>query len=574
MSRKPDFSGWATKFDVKCRDGRIIKSGAFAEQEGAKVPVVYNHNHDDPEMILGHALLFNKPEGVWADGYLNQGNKANSMREVLKHSDVASLSIYANDLKQRATAAGKEVMHGVIRELSIVLAGANPEAFIEDALLAHGDFFEEAAIVEISPDVLIHSEEGAIEEKEPKMEKEELNNEELEHADGGDDKTVGEVLETLNEDQKKAVAILLDAVAGEDDEDDDDDEEDDADMKHNVFEGRENNDAELMHGLNEILANSKRTKSSSLKEDVIAHAAEYGIDGMDFLMPEYRNINGDGAPEFIKRQPDDWVSIVMNGVHHTPFSRIKMQFADITGDDARAKGYAEKGKLKREEVFGLLRRTVDPTTVYKKQKFDKQDIDDITDFSVIPWVKQEMRMMLDEELARAYLFGDGRSALDPDKIDESHIIPIVSEQPLFRMDYTITQESGETYEHAFIRSALLSLDDYQGSGNTIMFTAQKDVTKLLLMEDGIGHRLYKTTADLALAMSVNRIVKVPSEILPNKVKALIVDLNDYNVGADRGGRIDTFDDFDIDYNQMKYLMETRCSGALTKPFSAIVLKVA
>ena len=344
-------------------------------------------------------------------------------------------------------------------------------------------------------------------------------------------------------------------------------------MKHNVFD---NDDDYLMHAedidFSEVFNDAKRF--GSLKESWLQHADDleqtYGIKNIDWLFPEAQQL--DTPPGFIKRTPDAWVDVVMNGVHHTPFSRIKMMFADLREDDARAKGYAKKGKLKKEEVFGLLKRAVTPTTVYKKQKLDRDDIIDITDFDVVSWLKGEMRMMLDEELARAMVFSDGRSDLSEDKISEANIIPICKDEDFYAIKKAVVQEGGETFEHAFIRSCLEGLDTYEGSGNTTLFVAQPTITKMLLMEDGFGHRLYKDVNDLALAMSVSKIVKVPATIIPDGIYGVIVDLKDYNVGADKGGAVNMFDDFDIDYNQQKYLIETRCSGALIKPFSAVVLK--
>ena len=342
-------------------------------------------------------------------------------------------------------------------------------------------------------------------------------------------------------------------------------------MKLNVFDTENEQDNVLAHSefQGEVIGDAKRF--GTMKESFLAHAAEYGIDNIDWLMPEYKNIDGNGAPSFIKRQPDGWVDTVMNGVHHTPFARIKMMFADLREEDARAKGYF-KGKLKKEEVFGLLKRTVDPTTVYKKQKFDRDDVTDITDFDVIAWVKGEMRMMLDEELARAYIYGDGRSALSEDKINEANIIPVWTDADLYCIKKVVTPAEGESTRHAIINAAVKAQDDYEGSGNITAFMKASDVSDMLLLEDTQGHRMYKDMSDLALAMGVDKIVKVPASIVPATVYAVMLDLRDYNVGADKGGAINMFDDFDIDYNQQKYLIETRCSGCLTKPFSAIVLK--
>ena len=342
-------------------------------------------------------------------------------------------------------------------------------------------------------------------------------------------------------------------------------------MKHNLFDkdSQKNDKNTLSHSaVAEIIGDGKRY--GSLKESFLAHTAEYGVDQVDMLFPEYQSVNGE-TPQFIKRQPDGWVDTVMNGVHHTPFSRIKMVFADLREDEARAKGYM-KGKLKKEEVFGLLKRTVDPTTVYKKQKMDRDDVIDITGLDVIAWLKGEMRMMLNEEIARAILFGDGRSTLSEDKISETNIIPIVADAELYTIKKVVTPEANEKLGHALITSAVKAQDDYEGSGNTTLYAASSTITDMLLLEDADGHRMYKDMNELALAMNVNRIVRVPASIIPTGIYGVIVDLNDYNVGADKGGAVNMFDDFDIDYNQMKYLIETRCSGALTKPYSAIVLK--
>ena len=372
----------------------------------------------------------------------------------------------------------------------------------------------------------------------------------------------------MNEEQKTVVYALMAEIMN--DSANKDSEGGNEDMKHNVFDNEQQQDAVLMHNaMNEIIKDAK--SKGSLRESFLAHADEYGIKDIEWLFPDAKNVVEGGAPGFVKRNPDEWVSVVMNGVHHTPFSRIKMMFADLREDDARAKGYAQKGKLKKEEVFGLIKRTVEPTTIYKKQKLDRDDIIDITDFDVVSWLKGEMRMMLDEEIARAILFGDGRSTVSEDKIKETNIIPACSDAAL----YTITEKLPSSYTAKdVIKAAVKGQNDYEGSGNTTMFVANTTVTDMLLLEDGMQHRLYKDVNELALACSVNRIVKVPASIIPKGVVALIVDLKDYNVGADKGGSINMFDDFDIDYNQQKYLIETRCSGALYRPFSSVVIKEA
>lgn len=585
-----DFSGWATRNDIRCSDGRTIRENAFIDDDGKTVPLVWNHQHNEPGNVLGHALLKNTKGGVRVDGFFNDTDAGRNAKMLVDNGDVVSLSIYANQLKQN----GGDVLHGQIREVSLVLAGANPGAYI-DTIVAHSDNSDEEAIIYPALD-LYHSEkeddDEEIEEEteeveesdseeeedeEQKKKKKEEEDEELSHAETEEDKmadkTVKDVFDSMSEEQKNVVYFMIGQALEDAGVDTDGGEEEN--MKHNVFD---NDDDYLMHAedidFSEVFDDAKRF--GSLKESWLQHADDleqtYGIKNIDWLFPEAQQL--DTPPGFIKRTPDAWVDVVMNGVHHTPFSRIKMMFADLREDDARARGYAKKGKLKKEEVFGLLKRAVTPTTIYKKQKLDRDDIIDITDFDVVSWLKGEMRMMLDEEIARAIVFSDGRSDLSEDKISEANIIPICKDEDFYAIKKTIVAESGESHEHAFIRSALEGLDNYEGSGNTTLFVAQPVVTKMLLMEDGFGHRLYKDVNELALAMSVSKIVKVPASIIPDGIEGVIVDLKDYNVGADKGGAVNMFDDFDIDYNQQKYLIETRCSGALIKPFSAIVLKTA
>lgn len=584
-----DFSGWATRNDIRCSDGRTIRENAFIDDDGKTVPLVWNHQHNEPGNVLGHALLKNTKGGVRVDGFFNDTDAGRNAKMLVDNGDVVSLSIYANQLKQN----GGDVLHGQIREVSLVLAGANPGAYI-DTIVAHSDNSDEEAIIYPALD-LYHSdkeddEEEEIEEEteeveesdseeeedeEKKKEKKEEEDEELSHAETEEDKmadkTVKDVFDSMSEEQKNVVYFMIGQALEDAGVDTDGGEEEN--MKHNVFD---NDDDYLMHAedidFSEVFNDAKRF--GSLKESWLQHADDleqtYGIKNIDWLFPEAQQL--DTPPGFIKRTPDAWVDVVMNGVHHTPFSRIKMMFADLREDDARAKGYAKKGKLKKEEVFGLLKRAVTPTTVYKKQKLDRDDIIDITDFDVVSWLKGEMRMMLDEELARAMVFSDGRSDLSEDKISEANIIPICKDEDFYAIKKAVVSKEGETFEHAFIRSCLEGLDTYEGSGNTTLFVAQPTITKMLLMEDGFGHRLYKDVNDLALAMAVSKIVKVPATIIPDGIYGVIVDLKDYNVGADKGGAVNMFDDFDIDYNQQKYLIETRCSGALIKPFSAVVLK--
>ena len=553
---KYDFSGWATKNNLLCSDGRTILKDAFKHNDGQTVPLVWNHQHNEPNNVLGHALLENRDEGVYAYCTFNDTESGQEAKKLVQHKDVCALSIYANQLKQQ----GMNVIHGAIREVSLVLAGANPGAFI-DSVIAHGEESNEEAVIFTGEDIVIEHADNKCETEESKMDNEEKK------PDG--EKTVGEVFESFTDEQKNVVYAMI-GQALEDAGVSDEENEEENDMKHNVFDNDQKNENVLSHDArNTIIADGKRF--GSLKESFIQHAAEYGIENIDWLFPEAKNLNN--PPAFIDRQPNGWVRIVMSGVHHTPFSRVKSMFADITADEARARGYV-KGNLKMEEVIKLLKRTTDPTTVYKKQKLDRDDVIDITDFDVVSWLKAEMRTMLDEELARAYVFGDGRSAVSADKIDDTKIRPIISDVDLFTIKKTVTPAENETLGHAIIRTVVKAQDEYRGSGDLTFFTKAGVVSDMLLLEDTQGHRLYKDINELALACGVNRIVKVPDSIVPTGYHGVIVDLNDYNVGADKGGSINMFDDFDIDYNQQKYLIETRCSGALTKPYSAIALKTA
>lgn len=553
---KYDFSGWATKNNLLCSDGRTILKDAFKHNDGQTVPLVWNHQHNEPNNVLGHALLENRDEGVYAYCTFNDTESGQEAKKLVQHKDVCALSIYANQLKQQ----GMNVIHGAIREVSLVLAGANPGAFI-DSVIAHGEESDEEAVIFTGEDIVIEHADNKRETEESKMDNEEKK------PDG--EKTVGEVFETFTDEQKNVVYAMI-GQALEDAGVSDKENEEENDMKHNVFDNETQNENVLSHdAMNTIIADGKRF--GSLKESFIQHSAEYGIENIDWLFKEATNLNN--QPAFIDRQPNGWVKIVMNGVHHTPFSRVKSMFADITADEARARGYV-KGNLKMEEVIKLLKRTTDPTTVYKKQKLDRDDVIDITDFDVVSWLKAEMRTMLDEELARAYVFGDGRSAVSADKIDDTKIRPIISDVDLFTIKKTVTPGENETLGHAIIRTVVKAQDEYRGSGDLTFFTKAGTVSDMLLLEDTQGHRLYKDINELALACGVNRIVKVPDSIVPTGYHGVIVDLNDYNVGADKGGSINMFDDFDIDYNQQKYLIETRCSGALTKPYSAIALKTA
>lgn len=596
-----DFSGWATRNDLRCSDGRVIRKDAFKDNDGETVPLVWNHQHNDPLNVLGHAMLQNRDSGVYAYCTFNDTDAGQAAKKMVEHGDITHLSIYANRLKQK----GSDVLHGAIREVSLVLAGANPGAYI-DSIMSHGEESDDEAIIYTDEEIyLSHADntEGetdmneneetiqdvfdTLNEKQKQvvyamigMALEDAGAGETQHSDDDDayfehadgEETVQDVFNTLNEKQKQVVYAIIGQALEDAGVNTEGDEED---MKHNVFDQDEmNGNDTLSHAeMETIIADGKRF--GSMKESFLAHAEEYGIKSIDYLFPEPKTLNN--PPEFIKRDMG-WVSKVMGTVHHTPFSRIKSMFADITEDEARAKGYI-KGKLKKEEVFSLLKRTTTPTTVYKKQKMDRDDVIDITDFDVIAWLKSEMRMMLDEEIARAILIGDGRLSSSDDKINESNIRPIVSDDDLYTIKSKVTvaaNATGADKAKAFIDQVIRSRKEYKGSGNPTLFTTEDMVTECLLLEDKIGHKLYKTEAELATAMRVKEIVTVEvMEGLKDKnskeVAGIVVNLADYNVGADKGGAINMFDDFDIDYNQQKYLIETRCSGALVKPYSAITL---
>ena len=562
---KYDFSGWATKNNLKCSDGRTILKDAFKENDGQKVPLVWNHQHDDPDNVLGHALLENRDEGVYAYCAFNDTESGQQAKKLVEHGDVVSLSIYANKLKQQ----GGNVIHGAIREVSLVLAGANPGAFI-DVVMSHGEDSEGDGIISMMEDISLSD--GEIEEDTVSHAEEKKEDEKM--AENSKDMTIKEIIDTMTEDQKNAMYYLIGkAIEG----DDENDKGGDENMKHNVFDNdTENKDDVLSHSdMEAIFSDAKRY--GSLKDSVLAH----GIDQIDYLFPEAESLNR--TPEFIKRDTG-WVSKVMSGVHHTPFSRIKSMFADITEDDARAKGYI-KGKLKKEEVFSLLKRTTTPTTIYKKQKLDRDDVIDITDFDVVAWLKSEMRMMLDEELARAFLVGDGRLSSSDDKINEQNIRPIWKDDDLYTIKSSIEVAADATSDQkakAFIRAIIKARKNYKGSGEPTLYTTEDMLTDCLLMEDNNGRIIYDSTAKLANMLRVKEIVTVPvmegltrtaDEGKTMALMGIVVNLADYNVGADKGGAVNMFDDFDIDYNAQKYLIETRCSGALIKPFSAIAVEL-
>ena len=596
MAGKYDFVGWATRNDLTCSDGRIIRHDAFKDCDGKRVPLVWNHQHNDVSNVIGYADLENNPGGVVAYCAFNNTEKGRDGKECVMHGDVVSLSIYANQLKQ----VGANVMHGVIREVSLVLAGANPGAYIEE-VLSHedSDGLYSAEIYADQPIELCHADSEDEEEKEEKpMAKEE----------GG--KTIGEIVDTMNEEQKQALYALVGMAAegagADDDEEDEDDSEGGSDMKHNVFDSASTGiytgaapvDMNLIHSEAKKLGSYKAAIENMIEDGTLQHSVPtpipmdgmtgpsqstanqtYGFRDPDMLFPEYKSLNT--PPEWIKRDTG-WVSGFLNGAHHLPFSRIKSQFADLTGDQARARGYL-KGNTKKEQVFSLLKRTTDPQTIYKKQKMDRDDTIDIVDFDVIAWIKSEMRGQLDEEIARAGLIGDGRLASDDDKISEDHIRPIATDVPLFTIRATVNPGRNEQeMAKNFINSAIKARKTYKGSGNPTLYTTEDMLTAMLLIEDGIGHYMY-TEQELCTRLRVSKIVTV--EVMEGfhvdttdfdqetgvELLGIIVNPADYSFGADKGGAVALFDDFDIDVNQMKYLIETRCSGCLTKPFSAIRL---
>ena len=584
-----DFSGWATRNDLKCSDGRVIRRDAFKHDDGIKVPLVWNHQHNDPRNVLGHAWLENRPEGVYTYGFFNDSESGEIGKILVKHGDICALSIYANQLQQR----GCDVLHGEIREVSLVHAGANPGAFI-DSMLKHGENSDDEAIIYTGmPLYLSHSDADKQEDKADDGEKKETSEKKDDpekKTDSDEEKTVADVINSMTEEQKNVMYAMIGRAMddqGESDPESEDNNDDDSKggtntMKHNVFDKDDRQKENvLVHSdgsevsseeISTIFGDIKRY--GSLKDSVLAH----GIDNVDYLFPDTQTLAN--TPEFIQRDTG-WVKKVMSGVHHTPFSRIKSIFADITEDDARAKGYF-KGKLKKEEVFGVLKRNTTPTTVYKKQKMDRDDVVDITDFDVVAWLKSEMRMMLDEELARAYLIGDGRLASSDDKINEQNIRPILKDEELYTIQATVSVQSSATEDdkaREFIRTAIKARKNYKGSGQPTLYTTEDILTDCLLLTDTTGRDLYTDVAQLAKKLRVKEIVTVPvMEGVNGKnggaLMGIIVNLADYNVGADRGGAVNMFDDFDIDYNQQKYLIETRCSGALIKPYSAIALELS
>ncbi len=635
---KFDFSGWATKANVRCSDGRTILPDAFKHMDGVEVPLVWNHQHNDPNNVLGKVLLQNKSDGVYAYGSFNNTDSGRAAKALVEHGDVNALSIWANQLQEHM----KSVKHGTIREVSLVLAGANPEARIENVALMHGDemyeYEDEAYIYSGEYISLSHSAEedkksdstkDETDEEDSKKEDsnnedskkeepnvDESNDDEKEEKKGEDEmadkkkkddvvhaeekateeakkeenktdnsekgETIADIIETFNDKQKKAFHYVVGmALKGNDDETDNKNKEDEEseggkkDMKHNVFDQSEQqNDAVLSHAeMTEIFEDAKRC--GSLKEAFLSH----GIEDIDMLFPDAKNVTNE--PGFVKRE-DSWVTDVLSSVHHTPFARIKTLFADITADEARAKGYV-KGNLKVEEVFRMLKRVTNPTTIYKKQKLDRDDMIDITDFDVVSWLKTEMRGMLNEEIARAVLVGDGRTSDDDDKINEENIRPIWTDNDLFTVKAAVNVSASATNDEkakAFIRACVKSRKNYKGSGNPVMYISEDMLTDCLLIEDTNGRVIYDSMEKLATALRVRKIV--PVTVMENLTRTvdskthtlagIYVNLNDYNIGANKGGEVSMFDDFDIDYNAQKYLMETRCSGALIKPYAAVAIE--
>ena len=574
---KYDFSGWATRNNIKCSDGRTILRDAFKHNDGQTVPLVWNHQHNESANVLGHAVLENREEGVYAYCTFNDTEAGKNAKLLVEHGDVTALSIYANQLKQN----GSNVMHGTIREVSLVLAGANPGAFI-DSIIRHGEFCEDEAVIYTGENLSLEHADQKPSDKDDKAGEDDKGDGKVE---GNKEKTIKDVVDSMSEEQKNVLyALVGQALEGKEmaqsaiEENNNIEDGGEQEMKHNVFEGRETDKKDVLShdAMETIFKDAKRY--GSLKESFLAHADQYGIKDIEWLFPDAKNVNM--PPDFIKRD-DSYVQKVMRGVHHVPFSRIKSMHADITADQARAKGYI-KGKLKKEEVFTLLKRTTTPTTIYKKQKLDRDDVVDITDFDVVAWLKMEMRMMLDEEIARAILVGDGRLSSDDDKINEMCIRPIAKDADLYCVKAPVTVASAATEEEiakAFIRTVIKSRKEYKGSGSPTLFTTEDVLTNCLLLEDKNGRIIYDTVEKLATALRVKEIVtvevmegaKTTVESVEKPLMALMVNLVDYYVGADKGGAVNMFDDFDIDYNQQKYLMETRCSGALVKPYSAIAV---
>ena len=591
---KYDFHGWATRNDLRCSDGRIIRRDAFKHCDGKIVPLVWNHRHDDPTNVLGHALLENREDGVYAYCAFNDSEAGKAARLLVEHGDISALSIFANGLKQD----GSNVLHGDIKEVSLVLAGANPGASIAN-VIRHGETVEDEADIYTGEDFIV-----GMEEDKKNIEHSDSDMKEKKEVDS-DDKTVADVLKTFSPDQQKVLyQLVTDALAAKDEaqdeaQDETNEKKDENNknggnntMKHNVFDNSEQNENVLQHDdFQAIISDAKRygsmreafenyAKDHDVDINELTHSADYGIENIGYLFSDDKAVTRE--PIMVSRNMD-WVAKFTNSVRHTPFSRIKSLFANITEDDARAKGYI-KGNVKKEEVFTLLKRSTTPTTVYKKQKIDRDDVIDIVDFDVVAWLKREMRVMLDEEIARAALVGDGRVSSSDDKIDPIHIRPIWTDDDFYTIKQTVSVASSDnesTIAKNFIKQCIKARKNYKGSGNPTLYTTEDMLTDMLLLEDTTGRVIYESTAKLATTLRVKEIVTVP--VMENLTRTddnskvhtllgIIVNPNDYTIGADKGGAVNMFDDFDIDYNQQKYLIETRCSGALTLPYSAIAVE--
>lgn len=584
-----DCSGWATKANTKCYDGLTIAEDAFKGCSGQTVPMVYNHDHSSLDNVIGHALLENRKGGVYAYAKFNDTPTGQTAKKCVENGDLNAFSIWANGLQK----AGQVVKHGVIRELSLVLAGCNPGALIQEVVKHSADNMDDEgceAFIFNDPGSL-SLEHGMDPEGNPLEEAvlahSDDNKEDGKMAEETNGKTLEEVYNSMTDEQKECCHALVGLALEEQDGDGGEDEEDESDMKHNVFDKDAGKQTVLKHSIDDINSIIKGAKTSGTLKAAFDNAGveqgeidelSHGIDNIDWLFPEDHLL--DTTPRIIDK-PDDWVSIVMGGVKHIPFSRFKSMFADLTPEDARAKGYV-KGNYKIEEVFGLLRRSTGPTTVYKKQKLDRDDVSDITSFDVVSWLRNEMRYKLNRELALAYILGDGRQAASEDKIDENCIRPIFNDADLFTIKVQVATTGLSKVEDkykAFIKQVIRSRKEYRGSGTPAMFTTEDALTEMLLLEDGMGRPLYADEAALARKLRVSKIVTVPEMDGRKGAKggdlaAVIVNLSDYTVGADKGGAVSMFDDFDIDYNAMKYLIETRCSGALTTPYSAMAIEWA
>lgn len=573
---KYDFAGYATRNNIKCSDGRTIRQNAFAKQDGEIIPLVWQHQHNDPANVLGHAMLENRKDGVYVYASFNDTDAAKTAKALVEHGDIKCLSIFANQLKQ----IGNDVVHGVLKEVSLVIGGANPGAVIENLAIEHSDGsytdLEDEAIIMSGLDL---DGPGEFDKKQSK------ETPPIKHADGGE-KTLEDIYATLSQEQKDLFyAMITQAIGGGGELQQSGLEEGGGEMAHkNIFETDDGDEKVLSHSdLNNILEEAKKKENGSWKKAFLAHAQEYGIENIEFLFPDARNVTT--PPDYIKRDTE-WVAEILNGVKHSPFSRIKSTAADITADEARARGYV-KGNLKKEEVIKLLKRVVGPTTIYKKQKLDRDDLIDITDFNVVSWLWSEMRLMFNEELARAILVGDGRSLTlsngetNPDKIDEDSIRPIWKEPEMYVERVTVAADADPD---AMLEAVIRNRKSYKGSGSPKLYAEPNWITDILLLKDKIGRRIYRTRQEIANEMNVAGITDVPvmenqtrtegegKDAKTYKLLGIIINLKDYTVGTDKGGEIATFDDFDIDFNQYKYLMESRCSGTLTHPKSAIIIE--